>query len=155
MAKKTGQFVKGHKQNLKYLDKMIAAKMGNNNAKKLKTPELKKEAYRQYCEHLSKGKSKKSWCFEYEGIFLLWETMEKYIAEDPINFDPMKKRAAEIRGYNHWEDFTEECAKGQNKGVVPALQMIMRNKFGWDRETTITHHKAGVERLLEKWEAPQ
>lgn len=106
---------------------------GNINAKKLKTPELKIEAYRQYCEHLAKGKSKESWYFEHPDISLTWETMEKYIKEDVV-FEPIKKKIAEAKGFSMWETVLEESAKGKNqKANTATLQMLMRNKYGWDK----------------------
>lgn len=106
---------------------------GNTNAKKLKTPELKLEAYRQYCEHLARGKSKESWYFEHPDMSLTWETMEKYIKEDVV-FEPIKKKIAEAKGFAMWETVLEESAKGKNtKANTATLQMLMRNKYGWDK----------------------
>ncbi len=131
----------------------MAAKKGNNNGAKLKTEELKKEAYAQYCAHLAKGKSKKSWCFEHPNLTLTWESMERYIKEDEMVFDPLQKKVAEIKGYNKWEEIAELSAQGKNKANTASLQMVMRNKFGWDKETQI-HHTVETEaqKLWERWE---
>lgn len=131
----------------------MAAPKGNQNSKKLKTDELKKLAYDSYCAHLSKGKNKRSWFFEHENLTLTWQTMETYITENQVDFNPIKKTIAECKGFQEWEEIAEKCAKGQNKAVVPALQMVMRNKFGWDKENTITHSvEPQVRQLLKKWE---
>lgn len=112
----------------------MAPPKGNDYTKKLKTTELKEEAYRQYCAHLAKGKSKKSWCFEHPHLTLTWETMEKYIKSDEHVFDPLKKRVAETKGYACWEQVVEDSATGKNKDANTAsLQMLMRNKYGWDK----------------------
>jgi len=107
---------------------------GNTYSKKLTTKELKEEAFRQYCEHLAKGKSKRSWWFEHPELSLTWETMEKYLREDP-DFDSIKKSISESKGFRVWEDVVEESANGKNrKANTATLQMLMRNKFGWDKE---------------------
>ena len=107
----------------------------NRIAKKLSTDELKHIAFDSYLTHLSKGKSKKSWCFEHPDFNLSWETMDKYIREDPTVFDPLKIQQAKSKGYLHWEQVVEDSADGRNKNANTAsLQMLMRNKFGWDKE---------------------
>lgn len=107
--------------------------IGSKNAQKLKTPELKEEAYRQYCEHLAKGKSKRSWYFEHPELTLTWETMEKYL-KDSVIFDPSKKKIAMSKGFARWEEVVEQSADGKNQRANTAtLQMLMRNKFGWDK----------------------
>lgn len=102
---------------------------------KLNTPELKKEAFRQYLEHLSKGKHKKSWYFKHPTICLSWETMEKYIKNEPDIFDSEQIKQAMSAGYQKWEEIVESSAEGKNKDANTAsLQMVMRNKFGWDKQ---------------------
>lgn len=134
---------------------MAGAPKGNKNAKKLTSDELKREAYEQYCAHLAKGKDKKSWYFDHPDMQLTWKTMEKYIAEDPIVFPPDKKEMAYSQGYQHWEGIAEGLADGSNKqACVPALQMVMRNKFKWDRADERFDRdgfKPQVTKLLEIW----
>jgi hypothetical protein len=111
---------------------------GNQEAKKLKTDELKRDAYDQYCAHLAKGKSKRSWYFQHPSLSLTWETMEKYIKEDTSVFDPTQKKHAEAQGFAKWEQVVEDSAIGQNKDAnVAALQMLMRNKYKWDRHDQV------------------
>lgn len=106
---------------------------GNQIAKKLPTIELQLEAYRQYCNWIAKGYPKKSWGFDHPTITLTWETMEKYIREDPTVFDPLQKKRAETRSFEGWFDVLAGIAKGDNqKGNVAACQMIFRNMFKWD-----------------------
>ena len=108
---------------------------GKKNALKLKTPELKKMAYEQYCAHLASGKAKKSWYFEHPDMMLTSETMEKYIAEEPNNFPAIQKEMAWCKGYQRWEKVVEDSAEGHNKDANTAsLQMLMRNKYLWDKE---------------------
>lgn len=130
------------------------APKGNQNNKKLTTSDLKRDAYEQYCAHLAKGKSKRSWTFKHPELMLTWETMEKYIANDP-EFDPIKKELALADGYLAWEQVAEDSAKGVNKDANTAsLQMVMRNKFGWDKNEDRKDRegfKPQVAKLLEIW----
>ena len=117
------KFKKGHTTNV-----------GKKNARKLNTNEQMKCVYESYCDHLSKGKVKKSWWFDDGSLTLTWETMEKYLANEPHNFDPLKKEVAVAKGMSYWENVVEEKAKGKNKDAdTAALQMVMRNKYGWDK----------------------
>lgn len=140
---------------------MVAAKgnqysKGKKNGQKLKTPELKKMAYEQYCSHIASGKSKKSWYFEHPTLTLTWESMEKYIATDPSSFDPLKKQVAYCKGYQLWEEVVASSAKGINKDVNTAtLQMLMRNKYGWDKETPGQKDMTQplIQKMAELWRA--
>ena len=128
----------------------MAPHKGNTHAKKLSTKELKEEAFRSYLEHLGKGKSKKSWWFEHEDLTLTWQTMDTYIKNETDVFNPLKIEIAKSKGYNHWEQVAEESAKGINKDANTAsLQMVMRNKFGWDKEDH--NNKQSNETLVEKF----
>lgn len=133
----------------------MSAALGNQYAKKLTTPELCQLAYDSYCEHLAKGKDKKSWNLK-TPVTLTWETMEKYIRENPQVFDPIKKAIAESDGFGVWEQVVEDVARGKNKDAnVAAIQMKMRCKFGWDRadrrdDDTMGSAQFNQERLLEQ-----
>lgn len=106
---------------------------GNKRATKLDTPELRQIAYKAYCTHISKGKSKRSWYMSHP-VSLTYETIEKYIRLNPHEFDPDEKKLAEAQGYGKWEQVVEDSAEGKNKEANTAsLNMLMRNKFGWDR----------------------
>jgi hypothetical protein len=112
----------------------MPAPLGNQNGVKIKSPELRQQAYESYCSHIAKGKVKKSWYFEHPSASLTWETMEKYISQNEVEFDPIKKKVAEAKGLMLWEGKVEEAALGDNKDAsIPGLQMVMRNKFGWDK----------------------
>ncbi len=122
---------------------------GLKNAEKLKKPELKQMAYDQYCAHLAKGKSKRSWYFEHPTMRITWVTMEKYILDDPSLLNPIHKEIAWCKGYQKWEGIVEESAIGTNKVANTAsLQMVMRNKFDWDKENS--SQKESDEPLLQK-----
>jgi hypothetical protein len=126
---------------------------GKKNAQKLKTPELKKMAYEQYCAHIAKGKAKKSWYFEHPDLLMTWQTMEKYIADDRF-FNPIYKEIAWCKGYQHWEQVVEDSAQGLNKDANTAsLQMLMRNKFGWDKENAGNKEEVSplIEKMAKKW----
>ena len=131
----------------------MAPPLGNTYAKKLITNELKKEVFDSYLAHLAKGKSKKSWWFDNGEVSITWETMDNYIRDESDVFSSVKINIAKSQGYNVWEQVAEDSAKGINKDANTAsLQMVMRNKFGWDKEdSTNKESKATlVEKLLDK-----
>jgi hypothetical protein len=110
------------------------AEPANQNAKKLDTPELRAEAYAQYCAHIAGGFPKKAWCFKHPDVTLTWETMEKYIRESPVDFDPDQKKEAESKSLMKWFGILGGAAEGTNqKANIAALQIILRNMFKWDR----------------------
>lgn len=116
----------------------MPAPPGNSYGTKLKDSEVRQLAYKQYCEHIARGKSKKSWCFDHPQLRCTWNTMEKYIKDDK-EFDPLQKEIAESQGYAHWESVVEDSATGKNqKANTASLQMLMRNKFGWDKHENKT-----------------
>lgn len=109
------------------------APVGNKNGMALKESEVRQHAYRDYCAHLSQGKGKKGWHYDKDGLRCTWETMEKYI-KDGIEFDPLQKKIAESKGYTRWEGVVMDSAEGKNeKANTASLQMLMRNKYGWDK----------------------
>lgn len=113
---------------------MVAAK-GNKYATKLTTDELKRMAYDQYCAHLAKGKITRSWYFEHPDLTLCGKRMEDLIKQNPQDFPAIKKDVAFAKGLKVWESVCEDSANGENrKANTASLQMIMRNKFGWDKE---------------------
>ena len=127
---------------------------GKKNARKLKTPQLMEKVYKSYCDHLSDGKVKKSWYYDKNGLTLTWESMERYIANEPRNFDPQKKAVAFSKGMQYWEDVVNASAKGANKDANTAtLQMLMRNKYGWDREENGAKETSEplIKALARKW----
>jgi hypothetical protein len=113
----------------------MAAAPGNAWARKLDTPELRQQAYQDYCEHIATGLSRDCWVFNHPDIDLTSETMERYIKDfGPEEFDLDKKRIACAKALKYWELAVHDSALGINKDASTAsLQMIMRNKFGWDK----------------------
>lgn len=118
---------------------------------KLHTPEIKLEAFKQYCEHISRGKAKQSWSFEHPDITLTWQTMETYIANDKDGvFNTALIDDAVTRGYRYWEQFVEDATKMAVAHDTNAMAMLMRNKFRWDRpDHTTNDTKAQVHVLVE------
>ena len=106
---------------------------GNTNGLALKDPEMRQRAYKSYCEHIAQGKSYKSWYFIEGNCACSYKTMLEYI-KDTVEFPSIHKEIADSNGYQIWETISEESAKGNNKNANTAsLQMVMRNKFGWDK----------------------
>lgn len=154
MRNKKGQYVKGKPRDPKQVAALEKANAGNQYAKKLTTPELMQEAYRQYCEHLSKGFSRRGFVFKHPEISLTSKTMDKYIAENPKEFPSQHIEAAEEEGYHQWEKEGLSMMRGEVKNSQPAIfQMFMRNKYGWDRESKVTHSfEPDVRTMLKKLE---
>jgi len=108
---------------------------GNQFARKLTTPELKQEAYRQYCEHLSKGYPKQAWWFEHPDMTICWKTMENYIKEFPSEFPLTHEKISISKGLKGWIDKGISMIDSNGKGNAAIFQIMMRNIYGWDKET--------------------
>lgn len=131
------------------------ARFGSQCAKKLTTPELCQEAYRQYCEWIAAGNTKEAWVFEHPEMSLTSRSMENYIKNEPDNFPAVHKELAECKSLNYWLQLGKTMMIGDMPKCQPAIyQMFMRNKFGWDKETRNPNKEveADVRRLLQKIE---
>lgn len=111
----------------------MAGPKANKSGVALKDKDLRQRAYKSFCDHLAKGKAIKSWWYEEGEYSCIWETMLSYM-QDTIEFDPIQRKIADAKGYNEWEEISEQSAKGKNRANTASLQMVMRNKFGWDKE---------------------
>ncbi len=113
----------------------VGGPQGNQYGVALKDPIIRQKAYQSFCDHLALGKSVKSWFYEDDDNLCCWETMLSYIQKFPMEFQPIKKKISEIKGFHRWESVVEASAEGKNKDASTAsLQMLMRNKYGWDKE---------------------
>lgn len=128
----------------------MSATPGNSNGTKLKDPKVRQLAYESYCAHLAKGKSKRSWVFEHPQLTCTYQTIDKYI-EDEMEFSPIQIQSALSKGYAYWESVVEDGAIGKNQKVNPAcLQMVMRNKFGWDKQQPDAHeHRGDIRKIAD------
>lgn len=112
----------------------MSAPEGNENGLKLKDPELRQKAYQKYCEWIARGKSSRSFTFVDANVMCTGQTIESYIRNNPIEFPAIHKEIAKAKGYAYWEQIVEDSASGINQNANTAsLQMVMRNKFDWDR----------------------
>ena len=110
------------------------APFGNSFGTKLKDPLLRQKAYKQFCAHIAKGKSKDSFYFIDGDFKCTWKTIQSYAKESPHEFPTIEREVAYAQGYGEWEAVCEESAKGENKDANTAsLNMVMRNKFAWDK----------------------
>ena len=127
---------------------------GNQSAKKLKTPALKKQAYEQYCAWIALGNSKESWTFKHKEMSLTSKTMEKYIRESESDFPSIHKEMAQAASLKIWEDRGLTMMLGRLEKCQPAIfQMFMRNKFGWDKENYGNKDTTEplIRRIAKKW----
>jgi hypothetical protein len=130
---------------------------GNQHAAKLKTPEIKLEAYNQYCQHIAEGIPKEAWCFEHPDLTITWETMENYMDREPNVFPPVHIQMAKCKSYKKWFKVVADSATGDNeKANTASLQMIMRNKFRWDKQEMSTNMaQTDVRKFLDHIENPK
>lgn len=113
----------------------MPAPLNNQNGLKIKNSEMRQRAFEKYCEWLAKGKSSRSFTFIEGELMCTGQTIETYIRENPVEFPSIHIEIAKSKGYAHWEQIVEDSATGANPGANTAsLQMVMRNKFDWDRE---------------------
>jgi hypothetical protein len=121
----------------------LAAHPGNDYALKLDTPELRREAYRQYCDHIASGLPKEAFVLEHPDVSITWETMDKYIRESPKDFPPVKMQRAKAKRYRHWLEEGRKIMAGKYKNGSPVVwQIFMRNIFkdlAWDRDLNTQH----------------
>jgi hypothetical protein len=109
-------------------------KPGNKAAVKLVSNELKIEAYADYCAHIAKGLTKKSWYFkDEERMLCTWQTLEKYMKEDEDVFNPLNKAIAECKSLGFWEKKGMDMMDGKANCEPAIYQIFMRNKFDWDK----------------------
>lgn len=101
----------------------------------IKSVEERQQAYADYCAHISKGRFKYSWRYSNPdtGSHWTYETIERWLRETD-EFEPSQMKLAEASGFEYYENILLDSASGKNtKANVATLQMLMRNKFGWDR----------------------
>lgn len=148
MRDEKGKFLKGCKR-----PDHAESQKGNSHGTKLKNPSIRKEAFKQYCDWIASGKSKEGWCFEHPEFSVTFRTLEKYIKDNPNEFPPLQKEQAETKSYQVWEQRGYEMMIGNIKGCQPAIyQMFMRNKFGWDKESRVTHSvEPEAKKIFEEW----
>ena len=131
----------------------MTAPKGNKNGVKLKDADIRQLAYRQYCDHIASGNSKDSWWFEHEQLTCTAQTFDKYI-KDEVEFNPIHKEIAHAKGYRYWETIVHGSADGSNKEANTAsLQMVMRNKFKWDKKEEEVEKSPELEAINENFKA--
>ncbi len=132
---------------------MAGAPKGNKNGTKLKQPDHRKMAYEQYCAHLAAGYSKKSWCYRHPTDItksLTYQTMERYMEENPIEFNPLLMEMANCDGMKYFEDEGRKLMQGRYKNGSPEVwKSCMRNKFNWDKEMIEQAFKCSADKILE------
>lgn len=128
----------------------MPAPFGNKNGIKLKSPDIRQEAYKKYCEWIASGMPRKAWSFKHPEFTCSYRTMDKYIAENPIEFPPLTIEIAECDSYAHWFKKGIAMMEGTVEKCQPAIyQMIMRNMHNWDKEDH--SNKQSNETLVEKF----
>lgn len=130
------------------------ARPGNKNGVKLKAPEVRQEAFKQYIDHLSQGLPKQAWCFEHPEFTCTFKTLEKYIRDNPCEFPPIHKEVAHAKSYKTWFEKGTTMMEGKVEKCQPAIyQMIMRNMFDWDKENSLQKETSAplIKKMAAKW----
>ena len=123
---------------------------GNQNGVKLKAPDVRQEAYKQYCAHIASGESKESFVFRHPELSCTYKTMDKYILNNPMEFPALHKEMAESESFNHWCTLGKKMMLGQVEKCQPAIfQMFMRNKFGWDKQSVEEVADCAADKILD------
>lgn len=100
----------------------------------LKSPEVRKKVFKSFCEWMSEGKMKKSFYYDDGVTKISWQAMKRYIKLYPHDMPAVDLEIAIAQGVGYWEEEVGKAALGQNrKANFSCLQMILRNKCGWDR----------------------
>jgi len=119
------------------ISKALKGNTSSNKYEKYKDTGLLQDAYEHFCKHLSEGYIRESWYYEDEenNFCLSYQTLMKYIKEHQSDFPAYKEQIAYSKGYKKWEKIATQGV-GDDKIVKnPAcLQMILRNKYGWDKK---------------------
>lgn len=130
------------------------APKGNKYATKLKDPDHRQEAYKQYCAHIAKGLDKKSWKFVHPVDLkkcLCYETMERYARENPTEFEPILMQMAKADSFAWYEQEGFKLMQGKYRNGSPETwKTFMRNKFDWDKEQLDVGAKCAADVMLEK-----
>lgn len=133
---------------------MAGAPIGNKNGIKLKEPDHRQMAYQQYCAHLAAGYSKRSWCYRHPTDLtksLTYETMEKYVKENPIEFDTILMEMSISDGMKWFEDEGRKLMQGRYKNGSPEVwKTCMRNKYSWDKDLIEKTDKCSADKILDE-----
>lgn len=118
----------------------MPAPKGNKYRLAIDNPHHRQLAFESYCDHIASGKVQDSWCYnevdeDGSSILCCAKTMRSYIDKNPEEFPAIKLEVSKHLGYKRWESVVEASAEGTNeKANTASLQMLMRNKFGWDKK---------------------
>lgn len=130
------------------------APIGNKNGTKLKEPDYRQEAYRQYCAHIASGKDKQSWKFIHPTDplkSLTHRTMERYLDECPLEFPAILMDMAKSDSFAIFEEEGKKLMRGAYKHGSPVVwQTFMRNKFGYDKDMIENVTKCAADKILEE-----
>lgn len=108
----------------------------NTWGRSVKSPEERQVAYESFCAHIASGRFKESWYYVNEATGSHWtvKSLERWI-RDTDEFPLEKLDTAQAQGFQYFEKILLDSASGKNtKANVATLQMLMRNKYGWDKQ---------------------
>lgn len=100
----------------------------------LPTEELRKKVYQLYFDWIEQGCSPDTFTYKDKEYRCCGRTIVRYFERFPDELSLEHKEYAEAKGYAVWEKIVMESAQGINdRANTASLQMVMRNKYGWDK----------------------
>ena len=118
----------------------MADQTGNKYGTKLKDPEVRQEAYRQFCAHVATGKPIQSFFFKHPEYSVSYKTMLRYIKESPEEFPSLLMEEAQAKKLDYFWEQGIMIMQGRLKHGSPVVwQTFMRNiyrntELAWDRQ---------------------
>lgn len=93
------------------------------------------QLFSAYLEHLSHGLSAQTFAWRGHHTSGTHHAAEALVKHHPDRFKKLDIEIAKTLGYAAWEQLLIASATGDNtRANVATLQMIMRNKYNWDRQ---------------------
>ena len=108
------------------------ALLGNKNALKFNTPQMRAKLFQSYIKHIEEGWSKSSFdlCSR--------EKIDAYIKGFPDEIDPEEIESAFRRGRKVWEERGKGLVTGELGGNATAWFRIMQNQYDYRDRLDVT-----------------
>src|ERR1044071_2025406 len=103
----------------------MAAPKGNDYALKLNTPELRREAYKAYCDHIAEGWPKEAFVFEKGDFSVVYKTIDISMEEYPDDYPPILMQRAMSKRYKHWLTKGNQLMEGKFRNGSPVVWQTM------------------------------
>lgn len=95
------------------------------------------EAFEEYCKHMEAGYKRQAFFFSTDDFIISYKTLDNYMKDMPDIFPLEEFERSQAAGQLTWEKIAEDCALAKKPHNTATLQMVMRNKCGWDKKETV------------------